>query len=143
MFATDSDKECKSIAVFIQTNDSLDDSSEASSWMIGYVAVGAKTRWDALDRSVGELFKEYVKQVDPSSHLGLDEECLKQYRVGEVVRSLSDEDTANLPELLPCGYLVGDCNQIFLSAKTNAKDPVPAALSLDTLIPLPILDRYR
>lgn len=46
-----------------------------------------------------------------------------------------------LPELLPCGYLVGDVDHIDVFVKTPAKYALPACLSLDTLIPLPILNR--
>ena len=48
---------------------------------------------------------------------------------------------AGVPELLPCGYLVGDVDHIDVFVKTPAKYALPACLSLDPLIPLPILNR--
>lgn len=136
------DKDCKSIGVVLQFDDSIEDSLGSSNWMMGYVAVSGKTRWDLLDRSIKKLFTDYVKQIDPSSHLGLDDECLWYYRVGEIVRPLTAEDLDTCPELLPCGYLVGDCNQIYVFVKTIAQFALPAYLSLETLIPLPIINRY-
>ncbi|XP_046655856.1 neuron navigator 2-like isoform X5 [Daphnia pulicaria] len=148
MLGLDNDKDSKSIAIHlhIKQEDEDDVTSAIDTthlWLIGYVAVSGKTRWDHLDHSVGKLFNEYLRQVDPQSHLGLDEECLSSYRVGEIVRSLNtDEEVATPPELLPCGYLVGDCNYIALIVKQSSKYDLPACLALDTLIPLPILSRY-
>ena len=146
MLGLDSDKDSKSIAVYLQVDDHVasDVDSSSSTWMIGYVAVSGKTRWELLDRSISRLFTDYVRQVDPSSHLGLDDECLWYYRVGEMMRSLAADDSAadSVPELLPCGYLVGDCNEIQVCVKTTAKYALPACLSLETLVPLPILNRY-
>lgn len=147
MLGLDSDKESKFIEVFLQIDDHAMSENEngPSSWMIGYVAVSGKTRWEMLDRNIGKLFTDYVRQVDPTSHLGLDDECLWYYRVGEVMRSLAgDESSAGStpPELLPFGYLVGDCNQIQVAVKTTAKYALPACLTLETLIPLPILNRF-
>jgi hypothetical protein len=148
MLGLDNDKDSKSIAIHLHIKqEDEDDGTSAidttNLWLIGYVAVSGKTRWDHLDHSVGKLFNEYLRQVDPLSHLGLDEECLSSYRVGEIVRSLNtDEEAETPPELLPCGYLVGDCNYIALIVKQSSKYDLPACLALDTLIPLPILSRY-
>ena len=143
MLGLDNDKESKCITVFLQVDESIDQSSEPSTnqWMIGYAAVSGKTRWDHLDLCVRKLFTDYLHQVDPSTHLGLDGECLWYYRVGEVVRSLASEEGSVLPELLPCGYLVGDCSDIFVYVKTSSKYALPACLTLDILVPLPILNR--
>jgi neuron navigator 2 len=147
MLGLDNDKDSKSIAIHLHIKQEDEDYVTSAIdtthlWLIGYVAVSGKTRWDHLDHSVGKLFNEYLRQVDPQSHLGLDEECLSSYRVGEIVRSLNtDEEVATPPELLPCGYLVGDCNYIALIVKQSSKYDLPACLALDTLIPLPILSR--
>ncbi|XP_032794996.2 neuron navigator 2 isoform X2 [Daphnia magna] len=147
MLGLDNDKDSKSIAVRLHIKQKEDECKSATEttnlWLIGYIAVSGKTRWDHLDNSICKLFNEYLRQVDPQSHLGLDEECLTSYRVGEVVRSLNvDEEVATPPELLPCGYLVGDCNFIAAIVKQSSNYDLPACLALDTLIPLPILSRY-
>lgn len=146
MLALDNDKESKSIAVHLRITQDEDVGTPAVDgtglWLIGYVAVSGKTRWDHLDHSVGKLFNEYLRQVDPQSHLGLDNECLSSYRVGEIERSMAADESTTPPELLPCGYLVGDCNYISLVVKQNSKYDLPACLALDTLIPLPVLSRY-
>ncbi len=146
MLGLDNDKDCKSIAVHLHIkNDdegTVSPSDTTNLWLIGYVAVGGKTRWDNLDHCIGKLFTEYLRQVDPQSHLGLDDECLSSYRIGEIERSLNtDDEAATPPELLPCGYLVGDCNSIGLIVKQSSNYELPACLALDTLIPLPILSR--
>lgn len=143
MLGVDGDKESKSIPIYLHIK--LDEEGSpvdtTNSWLIGYVAVSGKTRWDHLDGSIAKLFNEYLRQLDPQSHLGIDEECLCSYRVGEIVRALDADDSSTPPELLPCGYLVGDCNSIGLLVKQCAKGELPACLALETLIPLPILSR--
>lgn len=52
--------------------------------------------------------QEYVFRVDPLTSLGLSSDSIVCYRMGEVVRAHASE----VPELLPCGYLVGDNNVI-------------------------------
>lgn len=145
MLGLDNDKDSKSIAVHLHIKQDDDVGTLAvdntNLWLIGYVAVSGKTRWDHLDHSVCKLFNEYLRHVDPQSHLGLDEECLSCYRVGEIERSMTTDESITPPELLPCGYLVGDCNYIALIVKQNSKYDLPACLALDTLIPLPILSR--
>lgn len=57
--------------------------------------------------------QEYIRHVDPVSHLGLGSDSVEGYRIGDVIRS-SGVDT---PELLPCGYLVGESDTINISLK--------------------------
>lgn len=60
--------------------------------------------------------QEYVFRVDPLTSLGLSSDSIVCYRMGEVVRSHASE----VPELLPCGYLVGDNNVIKVNLKGTA-----------------------
>lgn len=55
-------------------------------------------------------------RVDPHTSLGLSSDSIVCYRMGEVVRSHASE----VPELLPCGYLVGDSNIIRVNLKGMA-----------------------
>lgn len=52
-------------------------------------------------------------RVDPLTSLGLNSDSILSYRMGEVERSHVSE----LPELLPCGYLVGENNIINITLK--------------------------
>lgn len=61
--------------------------------------------------------QEYVFRVDPHTSLGLSSDSIICYRMGEVVRSHASE----VPELLPCGYLVGDNNVIRVNLKGIAE----------------------
>lgn len=62
------------------------------------------------------LPQEYVFRVDPLSSLGLSSDSIVCYRMGDVIRSHASE----VPELLPCGYLVGDSNVIKVNLKGTA-----------------------
>lgn len=57
--------------------------------------------------------QEYVFRVDPLTSLGLNSDSIVCYRMGGVVRAHASE----VPELLPCGYLVGDNNIIKVNLK--------------------------
>ena len=104
MLGVGMDKDSKSIAIHIQMDESQPatlteitsgvtsgsasvstcGSGSSGAWLMGYVAVSGKTHWDHLDESIIRLFTDYLRQVDPHCHLGLDSECLWYYRVGEV-----------------------------------------------------------
>ncbi|XP_030233238.1 neuron navigator 2 [Gadus morhua] len=109
-------------------------------FLIGCIGVSGKTKWDVLDGVVRRLFKEYVTHVDPSSQLGLSTDSVEGYRIGDIQR-LSAHGSAQAPELLPCGYLVGDSNTINIRLKDVNCDSVDS-LVFDTLIPRPVLQRY-
>ena len=81
--------------------------------LIGAIYVSGKTKWDMLDIAIKRSFREYVMRIDPSTSLGLNGESILCYNLGEVTRSKDQE----LPELLPCGYLVGDSTNITLTLK--------------------------
>lgn len=52
--------------------------------------------------------------MDPTSQLGLSSDSVEGYNIGEIHRPSS---AAHTPELLPCGYLVGDSNTINIQLK--------------------------
>ena len=52
-------------------------------------------------------------RIDPVTNLGLSAESVCKYIVGEITRT-KDGDP---PELLPCGYLVGDNTSIQIHVK--------------------------
>lgn len=60
--------------------------------------------------------QEYVTHVDPMSQLGLTSDSVEGYNIGEIHRP-SSPSAALTPELLPCGYLVGDSNTINIQLK--------------------------
>ncbi|XP_029318383.1 neuron navigator 3 isoform X2 [Cottoperca gobio] len=111
--------------------------TQSHAYLIGSIGVSGKTKWDVLDGVIRRLFKEYVFRVDPLSSLGLSSDSIVCYRMGEVVRSHASE----VPELLPCGYLVGDNNVIKVNLK-GVKENSIDSLVFDTLIPKPIIQRY-
>uniref|UniRef100_A0A8C2EPB1 Neuron navigator 3 n=1 Tax=Cyprinus carpio TaxID=7962 RepID=A0A8C2EPB1_CYPCA len=110
---------------------------QKKAYLIGSIGVSGKTKWDVLDGVIRRLFKEYVFRVDPLTSLGLNSDSIVCYRMGDVVRSHASE----VPELLPCGYLVGDNNVITVSLK-GVKEGSIDELVFDTLIPKPIIQRY-
>ncbi|XP_044078629.1 neuron navigator 2 isoform X4 [Siniperca chuatsi] len=109
-------------------------------FLIGCIGVSGKTKWDVLDGVVRRLFKEYITHVDPVSQLGLSSDSVEGYNIGEIHRP-SIPSAAHMPELLPCGYLVGDSNTINIQLKGVSSENVDS-LVFDTLIPKPMLQRY-
>ncbi|XP_045887865.1 neuron navigator 2 [Micropterus dolomieu] len=109
-------------------------------FLIGCIGVSGKTKWDVLDGVVRRLFKEYITHVDPVSQLGLSSDSVEGYNIGEIHRP-SIPSAAHTPELLPCGYLVGDSNTINIQLKGVSSENVDS-LVFDTLIPKPMLQRY-
>nr|XP_020467982.1 neuron navigator 2 [Monopterus albus] len=109
-------------------------------FLIGCIGVSGKTKWDVLDGVVRRLFKEYITHVDPVSQLGLSSDSVEGYNIGEIHRP-SSPSAAHTPELLPCGYLVGDSNTISIQLKGTSSENVDS-LVFDTLIPKPMLQRY-
>ncbi|XP_023558589.1 neuron navigator 2 isoform X2 [Octodon degus] len=81
--------------------------------------------------------EEYIIHVDPASQLGLNSDSVLGYSIGEIRRSNGSET----PELLPCGYLVGENTTISVSLKGLAENSLDS-LVFESLIPKPILQRY-
>ncbi|TSQ92644.1 Neuron navigator 2 [Bagarius yarrelli] len=106
-------------------------------FLIGCIGISSKTKWEVLDGVVRRLFKEYIIHVDPVLQLGLNTDSVLSYGIGDVQRT-SEADT---PELLPCGYLVGESDTISVRLK-GVKENSEDALVFETLIPKPILQRY-
>ncbi|XP_010412030.1 neuron navigator 3 isoform X8 [Corvus cornix cornix] len=106
-------------------------------YLIGSIGVSGKTKWDVLDGVIRRLFKEYIFRVDPTTSLGLSSDCIASYCIGDVIRAHSPE----VPELLPCGYLVGDNNVITVNLKGVEENSLDSFV-FDTLIPKPITQRY-
>ncbi|KAK3096611.1 hypothetical protein FSP39_001694 [Pinctada imbricata] len=105
--------------------------------LIGSLSVSGKTKWDILDNTVRKILKEYVLRVDPVTNLGLSAESVFSYHVAEIIRTKE----AELPELLPIGYLVGDTMQIGICLKGTRQNSVDS-LAFETLIPKSIVQRY-
>ncbi|XP_031205665.1 neuron navigator 3 isoform X5 [Mastomys coucha] len=110
---------------------------KSQAYLIGSIGVSGKTKWDVLDGVIRRLFKEYVFRIDPSSSLGLSSDCIASYCIGDLIRSHNLE----VPELLPCGYLVGDNNIITVNLKGVEENSLDSFV-FDTLIPKPITQRY-
>uniref|UniRef100_A0A673MHK1 Neuron navigator 3 n=1 Tax=Sinocyclocheilus rhinocerous TaxID=307959 RepID=A0A673MHK1_9TELE len=125
------------IVVTINSDSNKTKARQKKEYLIGSIGVSGKTKWDVLDGVIRRLFKEYVFRVDPLTSLGLNSDSIVCYRMGDVVRSHASE----VPELLPCGYLVGDNNVIRVSLK-GVKEGSIDDLVFDTLIPKPIIQRY-
>ncbi|XP_053369108.1 neuron navigator 2 isoform X4 [Clarias gariepinus] len=106
-------------------------------FLIGCIGVSGKTKWDVLDGVVKRLFKEYIRHVDPVTQLGLSSDSVEAYRIGDVIRP----GRAETPELLPCGYLVGENNTINISLKGVSSQSTDS-LVFEMLIPKPVLQRY-
>ncbi|XP_016530169.1 neuron navigator 2 isoform X1 [Poecilia formosa] len=134
-------KEGRHVKIVVSLDEEIKWGEEGQSrhFLIGCIGVSGKTKWDVLDGVVRRLFKEYITHVDPVSQLGLSTDSVQGYNIGEIHRP-SSSSTASTPELLPCGYLVGD-NTINIQLKGASSENVDS-LVFDTLIPKPMLQRY-
>ncbi|XP_064627307.1 neuron navigator 3-like isoform X13 [Lineus longissimus] len=106
---------------------------------LGTMSVSGKIRWDMLDSIVKRIFKDYCIRVDPVSHLGLNSESVLCYHIGEIIRIKGSN--AKDPELLPCGYLVGEDMSIKIVLKGSQHNSVDN-VAFETLIPKSIIQRY-
>ncbi|XP_074086469.1 neuron navigator 2 isoform X7 [Macrotis lagotis] len=125
------------IVVSLQDEMKWKEDSRPHLFLIGCIGVSGKTKWDVLDGVVRRLFKEYIIHVDPTSQLGLNSDSVLGYSIGEIKRT----NTPETPELLPCGYLVGENNTISVSIKGLSENSLDC-LVFESLIPKPILQRY-
>lgn len=125
------------IVVSFQDEMKWKEDSRPRTFLIGCIGVSGKTKWDVLDGVVRRLFKEYIIHVDPVSQLGLNSDSVLGYSIGEIKRT----NSAETPELLPCGYLVGENNTISVTIKGICENSLDC-LVFESLIPKPILQRY-
>ncbi|NXQ52026.1 NAV2 protein, partial [Anthoscopus minutus] len=125
------------IVVNFQDEMKWKEDSRPHTFLIGCIGVSGKTKWDVLDGVVRRLFKEYIIHVDPVSQLGLNSDSVLGYSIGEIKRT----NSAETPELLPCGYLVGENNSISVTIKGICENSLDG-LVFESLIPKPILQRY-
>ncbi|NWY48557.1 NAV2 protein, partial [Sylvia atricapilla] len=125
------------IVVNFQDEVKWKEDSRPHTFLIGCIGVSGKTKWDVLDGVVRRLFKEYIIHVDPVSQLGLNSDSVLGYSIGEIKRT----NSAETPELLPCGYLVGENNTISVAIKGICENSLDG-LVFESLIPKPILQRY-
>ncbi|XP_076967616.1 neuron navigator 3 isoform X1 [Tamandua tetradactyla] len=132
-------KDGRSVRIIVSINKGYGRAKDQKSqaYLIGSIGVSGKTKWDVLDGVIRRLFKEYVFRIDTSSGLGLSSDCIANYCIGDLIRSHSLE----VPELLPCGYLVGDNNTITVNLKGVEENSLDSFV-FDTLIPKPITQRY-
>ncbi|XP_075713115.1 neuron navigator 3-like [Rhinoderma darwinii] len=132
-------KEGRNVKIIVSINRGFGRTKDAKShqYLIGSIGVSGKTKWDVLDAVIRRLFKEYVYRVDPASNLGLTSDAITSYSISDVVRSNNTE----VPEMLPCGYLVGDNNIITVNLKGVEENSLDSFV-FDTLIPKPITQRY-
>lgn len=69
------------------------------------------------------VWQEYITHVDPMTQLGLTSDSVEGYTIGDVHRPSCSSGgggsggAALTPELLPCGYLVGDSNTISIQLR--------------------------
>ena len=79
---------------------------------------------------VSLVSQEYIINVDPVSQLGLNSDSVLGYSIGEVHRSSG----AETPELLPCGYLVGDSDTIAVKLKGRTGIDKQCSFNVDSTL---------
>uniref|UniRef100_A0A4W3JBI9 Neuron navigator 3 n=1 Tax=Callorhinchus milii TaxID=7868 RepID=A0A4W3JBI9_CALMI len=132
-------KEGRHVKIMVRLQEEMrwKEESRSRQYIVGCIGVSGKTKWDVLDGVVRRLFKEYIIHVDPVSQLGLNSDSVLGYSIGDIRRV----NGSDIPELLPCGYLVGENNTIMMSLKGLPQHSLDS-LVFETLIPKPMLQRY-
>ncbi|TRY75972.1 hypothetical protein DNTS_010880, partial [Danionella cerebrum] len=125
------------VVVRLEKDPECTEEARSAEFLLGCIGVSGKTKWEVLDGVVRRLFKEYIMYVDPVTQLGLNSDSVMEYSIGDVRRA-NDLDT---PELLPCGYLVGESDTISVRLKDLSVGSLDS-LAFETLIPKPVLERY-
>ncbi|ESN91030.1 hypothetical protein HELRODRAFT_116410 [Helobdella robusta] len=106
--------------------------------LISTIQVSGGTTWTSLMTSVKNNFKDYLVRLDSQTCLGLGGESVSDLHIADVTWSPSQETS---PELLPCGYLVGDNTNVSVALR-DSRDGSVDSLSFESLIPKSILQRY-
>uniref|UniRef100_A0A8C4RUJ7 Neuron navigator 2 n=1 Tax=Erpetoichthys calabaricus TaxID=27687 RepID=A0A8C4RUJ7_ERPCA len=132
-------KEGRHVKIVVILHDEVKwkEESRPRQYLVGCIGVSGKTKWDVLDGVVRRLFKEYIIHVDPLSQLGLNSDSVVGYSIGDIHRT----NGAETPELLPCGYLVGENTTITVTLK-GISEHSQDSLVFETLIPKPMMQRY-
>ncbi|KPJ15544.1 Protein sickie [Papilio machaon] len=109
-----------------------DSTVNCNEFTIAYTYISGKTTWQNLDYIVRKTFKDYLSRIDPGTNLGLNTDSITSYHLGEATRG----PEIGFPELLPCGYIVGTVNTLYICLQGVG------SLAFDSLIPKNIVYRY-
>ena len=112
-------------------------SSPGPECLIGAITISSKTKWEDVDSLVKQIFKEYLLRIDPVSSLGLSTDSILTYHLGEVTQGRDFDQ----PELLPCGYLIGEVETLKIALRGASNNCVDA-FAFETLTPKSIVQRY-
>ncbi|XP_055335570.1 neuron navigator 2-like isoform X2 [Paramacrobiotus metropolitanus] len=114
---------------------------------IGSVNIGPLLRWEQLDRTVRQLFKEYVSRVDSrreqadvrdQANLGLTVESIAGYHLGMALRNRDEPPTADSS---PIDYLKCDDEKIRIALR-GSRDHAVDTIAFESLIPKSFFQRY-
>jgi len=135
VFANDHTKfnSCQPVTLSIRLM-SMADSTEI---LIGRLRLDTKLSWDMLSDMATEQFKQYLTHLDPTKSLGLNADSICNFSIGDLVFGKG----MVIPDLLPCGYLVGDNTNITITLNGAEQNSVDS-LAFDTLVPKTVLQRY-
>lgn len=107
-----------------------------------YIAISACTlpktlNWIQLDQKITKIFLAYCQTVDPSNCMKLTKNSIDVYSIGDSHREMGSKT----PDLLPCGYLVGDIDTVVVKLRDSKQQSVDL-LSFELLIDRNIVDKY-
>lgn len=140
VFASDPDGKRVTLSVFLGCHGSYHRYvEEGTEIAIASLSISGKTKWEMLDAMIRRAFKDYLERIDPLTCLGLGPDSVWSYHLGEVVRY---RDPKPPPELLPCGYLVGEDTSIRVCLRGALHQGALDALAFHTLVPKSIIQRY-
>ncbi len=121
----------------ISTCASFKNNSEFFEYEVCTINLDSKLKWDLMDGIISYVFKRYINKIDPGHKLGLDQDSIDKYYIGEIMRKIND---TNYPAMLPFGYLVGSSCTIRIILKDNYRNL--DSLCYETMIPKFLLEDY-
>ncbi|MBN3293043.1 NAV1 protein, partial [Polypterus senegalus] len=113
------------------------DEVKQQEFFIGCVKFSSKSDWSFLDSLVCQVFRDYIKKVDPSSTLGLSSDSIYSYSINHGRRVLG----ADVPEMMPYRCMGKGTSFVAVVLK-GLKEKCVDSLVFETLIPKPMMQHY-
>lgn len=113
------------------------DNISINSYRLCTINIDSKLKWPLMDGIVTYIFKRYIAKLDQTGSIGLNQNSIDRYQIGDMVRKIKDPKQ---PDLLPFGYLIGNNCVIKIFLKDDLKNL--DTLSYETLIPKYLLEDY-
>ncbi|XP_036388972.1 neuron navigator 1-like isoform X2 [Megalops cyprinoides] len=131
------DEVCLRVVIRVPDQRVFKDEVKQQDFFIGSVKLHGKTDWAVLDAAIGQVFKDYITKVDPTSSLGLSTDSIYSYSINQGKRVLG----AEAPDVSPSHCMGKGPSNITVALK-GLKEKCVDSLVFETLIPKPMIQHY-